>query len=249
MVSGVSLIVELFSDRTEVGKLLADRLLKMKLQNPIVLAIPRGGVPVAKEIALTLGADLDLVITRKIGHPDQPEFAIGAITQEGRLIVEQGLIKRYAISKSYLREETERQKREILDRMRKYRGDAEYPDLAGKTVIIVDDGVATGNTMLAAIESVKEKKPAAIMVAIGVAPASTIRQLSTKVDQVVCLDTPEPFYAIGEFYERFEQVEDDQVKKALAEVALHSKQQQDHGTQDASRLLKSHQSIPASGVE
>jgi len=159
------------------------------------------------------------------------------------------LIKRYAISKSYLREETERQKREILDRMRKYRGDAEYPDLAGKTVIIVDDGVATGNTMLAAIESVKEKKPAAIILAIGVAPASTFRQLSTKVDQVVCLDTPERFYAIGEFYERFEQVEDDQVKKALAEVALHSKQQQDHGTQDASRLLKLHQSIPASGVE
>ncbi len=104
--------------------------------------------------------------------------------------------------------------------MQKYRGERPYPDLTGKTVIIVDDGVATGNTMLAAIESVKRKKPAKIILALGVAPSETVGRLSSVADQVICLETPEPFYAIGEFYERFEQVEDNEVKNALKEIDL-----------------------------
>ena len=213
----------MFRDRTEVGKLLAERFLKIKLENPIVLAIPRGGVPVAKEIALALGAKLDLVITRKIGFPGQPEFAIGAVTQDGELIVDENIVKEYGINKEYLKQESVTQKKEIADRMRKYRGERPYPDLAGKTAIIVDDGIATGNTMLAAIESVRRKKPAKIIVAIGVAPAETVRRLSSVADQVVCLDTPEPFYAIGEFYEKFEQVGDEEVKNALKELDLAAK--------------------------
>jgi len=166
------------------------------------------------------------VITRKIGFPGQPEFAIGAVTQDGELIVDENTIRDYGVSKEYLKQESARQKKEIADRMQKYRGRRPYPDLTGKTVIIVDDGVATGNTMLAAIESVKRKKPAKIILAIGVAPPETVRRLSSAVDQVVCLDTPEPFYAIGEFYERFEQVEDDEVKNALKEVNLAAKMTQ-----------------------
>jgi len=215
--------ITLFRDRTEVGKLLADRIIGMKFENPIVLAIPRGGVPVAKEIALSLGAKLDLVITRKIGYPGQPEFAIGAVTQDGELILDENIVRDYGISKEYLKEESARQKKEITDRMQKYRGGRPYPDLAGKIIIIVDDGIATGNTMLAAIESVKRKKPAKIILAIGVAPPETVRRLSSVVDQVICLETPEPFYAIGEFYERFEQVEDNEVKNALVEIDLIAK--------------------------
>jgi len=225
----------LFLNRTEVGKLLADRILRMNLENPVVLAIPRGGVVVAREIALAIGAKLDLVITRKIGFPGQPEFAIGAVTQDGEMIVDENIIKGYGISRDYLKQESARQKNEILERMRKYRGESPYPDLAGKTVIIVDDGIATGNTMLAAIESIRRKKPGKIILAIGVAPPETVNRLSKAVDQVVCLDTPEPFYAIGEFYEQFEQVEDDEVKEALKEVDSSLKKARSSGPRNASR--------------
>jgi putative phosphoribosyl transferase len=211
-------ISEMFKDRTEVGKSLAEKIRGMNLKKPIVLAIPRGGVPVAKEIALAIRAPLDLVITRKIGYPGQPEFAIGAVTQEGELILDQQTIRSLAVPKEYLKQEAEAQTREIRSRLERYRGKRSFPDFNGKDVIIVDDGIATGNTVLAAIDSVKRKKPASITLAIGVAPRESIHKLSDKVDSIVCLDMPEPFYAIGEFYESFEQVEDDEVKQIISEV-------------------------------
>jgi putative phosphoribosyl transferase len=218
----ISVILEMFKDRTEVGKLLAERISRMNLKKPIVLAIPRGGVPVAKEIALAIRAPLDLVITRKIGYPGQPEFAIGAVTQEGELILDQQTIKSMAVREEYLKQEAEAQTREIRSRLERYRGKRPYPDLGGRDVIIVDDGIATGNTVLAAIDSVKRKKPQSITLAVGVAPRESIHKLSTKVDSIVCLDTPEPFYAIGEFYESFEQVEDDEVKQIMSELGTSS---------------------------
>ena len=208
----------LFRDRTQVGKLLAERVLKAKISNPIVLAIPRGGVPVAKEIALALRSKLDLVITRKIGFPGQPEFAIGAVAQDGELIVDEEVIRSYGISKEYLKEESARQRKEIEERMKKYRGNATLPDLKGQTVIIVDDGIATGNTVLAAVKSVRKQNPAGIILAVGVAPKETIARLSSSVNKIICLESPEPFYAIGQFYEEFNQVQDDEVKSILAEV-------------------------------
>jgi putative phosphoribosyl transferase len=211
-------VIRMFHDRTQVGKLLAEEIRKLKIVSPIVLAIPRGGLPVAREIALALKAPLDLVITRKIGAPGEPEFAIGAVTQDGEVIVDREVVKSLGISEAYLKQESARKVHEIKERMQKYRGERPYPNLAGKTVIIVDDGVATGNTVLAAIESVKKKKPAGIILAIGVAPPETATKLSKVVDRVICLDTPEPFYAIGEFYENFEQVEDEEAKKILSEV-------------------------------
>jgi putative phosphoribosyl transferase len=215
----------MFHDRTEVGKLLAAKIRKLDMISPTVLAIPRGGLPVAKEIALALKAPLDLVITRKIGAPGEPEFAIGAVTQEGEVIVDKDVLRSLGISDAYVKDESVRQVKEIKERMRKYRGDRPYPSLAGKTAIIVDDGVATGNTVLAAIESVKRKKPAGIILAIGVAPPETVSKLSKVVDKVVCLDTPEPFYAIGEFYEHFEQVEDEEAKRILSEVNRENRSQ------------------------
>ena len=208
----------MFHDRTQVGKLLGARLLKMKIKNPVVLAIPRGGVPVAREVALALDAPLDLVITRKIGAPGNPEFAIGAVNQEGEMIVDEATVQGYGISAKYLKEESARQAHEIKERMRKYRGERTYPDLAGKSVIIVDDGIATGNTCLAAIQSVRKKNPLEVIVASGVAPPDTVERLSRFADRVVCLDTPEPFYAIGEFFEHFEQVEDEEVRSMLSMV-------------------------------
>jgi putative phosphoribosyl transferase len=208
----------MFRDRIQVGKLLAERIIELKVSKPLVLAIPRGGVPVAKEIALALRAPLDLVITRKIGAPGEPEFAIGAVTQDGDMIVDEETVRMFGITERYLQEEKARQTHEIRERLRKYRGNRPYPELAGKTVIIVDDGIATGNTMIAAIESLRRKNPSCIILAIGVAPRETVVKLSKVADQVVCLDTPEPFYAIGQFYENFEQVEDKEVTQMLAEV-------------------------------
>lgn len=209
----------MFKDRTEVGKLLAEKIHKMGFERPMLLAIPRGGVPVAKEIAVEIHAPLDLVITRKIGFPGQPEFAIGAVSQEGEILVDEQTVRSMAVSEEYLKKEAAVQTREIRRRLERYRGKRPYPDLAGKDVIIVDDGIATGNTVLAAIESVRLKKPRSITLAIGVAPPDTLRKLSSKADSIVCLDSPEPFYSIGEFYASFEQVEDDEIRKALREAS------------------------------
>jgi predicted phosphoribosyltransferase len=207
----------MFSDRKEAGRLLAEALsfLKAKSEDVIVLAIPRGGVLVAKEVADAIGAPLDLVITRKIGAPGIPELAIGAVTQDGEVITDPGLAGALRVSDDYLNEESARQVDEIERRMKEYRGDRPYPSLAGKTVVVVDDGIATGSTIRAAIQSVKRRKAATVILAVPVGPPDTVSELSKIADRVICLSTPEPFYAIGGFYKEFEQVEDDTVREIL----------------------------------
>lgn len=206
----------MFRDRKEAGKLLADALSFLKgRKDVIVLAIPRGGVPVAKEVSESIGAPLDLVITRKIGAPGNPELAIGAVTQEGESIIDPELVSTLLVSRDYLKEEARRQSDEIRRRLKRYRGDREYPKLEGKTVVIVDDGIATGSTVRAAIQSVRSRRAATIILAVPVGPPDTITELSKIADRIVCLSTPEPFYAIGEFYNEFEQVEDDEVRELL----------------------------------
>ncbi len=190
-------------------------------KNVIVLAIPRGGVPVAKEVADRIGAPLDLVITRKIGAPGQPELAVGAVSQEGEIITDPELTAMLNIGQDYLREQAERQVEEIRSRMVKYRGDRPYPELAGKTVVIVDDGIATGSTIRAAVKSVKRRNAAEVILAAPVGPPETVRELSKVVDRVVCLSTPEDFYAIGQFYIEFEQVEDETVKEIMGLTSTH----------------------------
>jgi putative phosphoribosyl transferase len=211
----------IFKDGAEAGKMLASALTFLKgAEDLIVLAIPRGGVPVAKKVAAALGAPLDLIVTRKIGAPSQPELAVGAVTQDGEMIVDGELIAALGVSTDYLKRESARQVKEIASRMKKYRGDRPYPSLDGKTVVIVDDGIATGSTIRAAIQSVKGRNAAKIIVAAPVGPPDRVAELRKIVDRVVCLSTPDYFEAIGEFYDEFEQVDDDTVRRILGEPSV-----------------------------
>lgn len=205
----------LFKDRIQAGQELAKKLLKYKDKDVIILAIPRGGVVVAYEIAKALNSPLDLIIPRKIGAPYQPELAIGAVTQDGTIILNEDIVSYLPIPNGYIEAEAEKQKMEIERRLMKYRGSVIEPNISNKIVIIVDDGIATGATMLAAIASIRKKKPLEIVVAIPVAPIETLKKIKEHADEIVCLYTPEPFFAIGQFYERFEQLEDEEVINLL----------------------------------
>ena len=206
-----------FTDRVDAGKRLASALKNFSGKKGIVLAIPRGGVVVGYMISKTLNLPLDMIIPRKIGAPDNPELAIGAVAEDGTAILDQNLIKYLGVSQEYVKEETERQKQEIKRRLKLYRQDTSYPDLKGLDVIVVDDGIATGSTMKAALTSVKNRGAASITVAVPVGPPSTIDELEKMADRVVCLYTPEFFQAIGEFYKDFSQTSDEEVIRLLQE--------------------------------
>ena len=204
-----------FKDREEAGKELARALVEFKGGNVVVLGMPRGGVVAAREVAEALGAPLDIVVTRKIGAPGEPEFALGAVTQEGDVIVDSRAAKSVGATAEYLQEEARRKKSEVKERMRSLRGDMPYPSLEGKTAIIVDDGMATGNSMKAAVQSVRKRGPKEVVVAVPVAPQEAVADLSTEGTRVVCLEKPLFFFAIGEFYKDFEQVDDSEVRELL----------------------------------
>ena len=217
-------MVLLFHDRKDAGKQLGKALSFLKgKEGVVVLAIPRGGLPVAREVAAAIGAPLDIVVTRKIGAPGNPELAIGAVTEEGETIRDEGLIQMLGVSDEYLTWEAARQVDEIKERERKYRGARAKPDLKGKTVVIVDDGIATGSTIRAAVASVRKREASTVVVATPVGPPDAVSQLEKSVDRVVCLSTPEYLEAIGEFYEEFEQVDDDTVRKILGRKGVKTK--------------------------
>ena len=207
--------MNLFRDRVEAGKRLASALIDFAGKDAIVLAIPRGGVVVGFEVARVLDVPLDVIIPRKIGAPDNPELAIGAMTEDGTIILDESLVKYLRVPGDYIKEESERQKLEIERRLKLYRGDVAYPSLKNRDVIIVDDGIATGSTMKAALASIRKRGAKRIAVAIPVGPPSTIRELEEDADRVVCLYTPEAFYAIGQFYEDFAQTTDEEVIELL----------------------------------
>jgi predicted phosphoribosyltransferase len=208
----------IFKNRKEAGRLLAAHLEEFRGKALIILAIPRGGIVIGREVAMALGAPLDIVVTRKIGAPSQPEFAIGAITQDGNLILDEESSRMVGASAAYLRSESQRQFKEVKARLKRYREGRPYPPLKGKLVVIVDDGIATGHTVKAAIMSVRRHEPLSVVVAVPVAPGESIAQISRDADKVICLQTPEPFFAIGEFYEDFEQVTDDEVRDTLRDL-------------------------------
>lgn len=205
----------MFNDRVEAGRQLATKLLEYVGKDVLVLAIPRGGVVVGYEVAHRLKAPLDVIAPRKIGAPGNLELAIGALTEDGTLILDQRLVKYYGISENYIKEEVERQLHEIKRRLHMYGGDRPYPNLKGKTVILVDDGIATGATMMAAIASIRKKGAEKIIVAVPVAPSSTLSKLRRNVDKLICLHTPEPFFAVGQFYRIFDQTSDEEVISLL----------------------------------
>jgi putative phosphoribosyl transferase len=205
-----------FRDRGEAGQLLAEELdfLKDK-EDVVVLGIPRGGVVVAYEVAQAIGAPLDVYITRKIGAPYNPELAIGAVASDGRTVLDHDLVRQLGVPKDYVEEETERQRREIERRAREYRGDRPPLDLAGKTVVVVDDGVATGATTMATLRALQKQEPKELILAIPVGPPDTVKQLGEEADRVICLSTPRLFWAVGAFYAVFDQTQDEEVKRLL----------------------------------
>jgi len=205
----------LFRDRVEAGKKLAAALTEFKGRDLVVLAIPRGGVVVAAEVAKALGAPLDIVVTRKIEAPGEPEYALGAVTQEGDVIMDRQAAESLGASKEYLDSQVKKKREEVIERMRKFRGDVPYPDLKGKVVVIIDDGIATGSSVEAAVMSVKKREPKEVMVAVPVAPKDAVETLTGDGYRVVCLETPAPFLAIGEFYGVFDQIDDEEVKLIL----------------------------------
>jgi putative phosphoribosyl transferase len=211
-----------FRDRTEAGRLLAEKLEGYSSRSDvIVLALPRGGVPVGFEIAKALNAPLDVLIVRKLGMPDQPELAMGAIASEGIRVLNEELLKYYPIPGDVIEKVTEREREELRRRERAYRGDRPVCDVQGGTVILVDDGIATGTTMHSAIESLKRRQAAQIVIAVPVAAASICEELRRIKNHVVvtCLTTPEPFIAVGLWYDWFPQLADEDVRDLLDRAA------------------------------
>ena len=202
----------IFKDRQEAGRKLISKLQQYKDRaDVIVLGLPRGGIVTAFEIAQGLNLPLDLIVTRKIGAPDNPEFAIGAITEDGEGIFDAVTISTYRISRQYIDEEIKKEKKEAERRLKVYRENRPPLNLQDKTVILVDDGVATGATLRAAIRSAKIKNAKKIVVAVPVIARDILEKIKTEVDEMVYLDTPLFFSAIGSFYEVFAQTEDEEV--------------------------------------
>jgi putative phosphoribosyl transferase len=206
-----------YRDRREAGKLLAELLGEYAGRDDVVvLALPRGGVPVAYEVAKAFGAPLDVFTVRKLGVPGNPEMAIGAIATGGVAVLDQRLIQLLGIDRSQLERAATAELRELKRREAAYRGNRDLPDLTGKTVILVDDGLATGSTMRAAALAVRELNPARIVVAVPVAAEETCDAFRDVVDEIVCGVTPRPFHAVGLWYDDFAQTSDQEVRELLA---------------------------------
>lgn len=209
-----------FANRAEAGRALAEALKKKALPDPVVLALPRGGVPVAAEIARALNAPLDLVLVRKIGVPYQPELAAGAVVDgaEPEVVLNDDVCAMAGLSREDIDAQAEVELKEIARRAKLYLGDRPRAPIKGRTAIIVDDGIATGASMRAVIHAVRRREPKALILAVPVAPPETLESLQADADEVVCLEAPYPFYAIGLYYRDFHQVPDDEVVRILAEL-------------------------------
>jgi predicted phosphoribosyltransferase len=203
----------LFQDRDDAGRQLARALVKYKSRHPVILALPRGGVPVAAEVAERLEAPLDLVLVRKIGAPMQPELAMGAVVDGDQPLVvrNQDVIELTGVSEDTFDAVCKEELAEIERRRERYLGDRARSDVKGQIVIIVDDGIATGATTLAAIRALRKREPQELVLAVPVAPLETLQRLHSEVDAIVCLDTPSDFGAIAYYYRDFRQVSDDEV--------------------------------------
>ena len=207
-----------FVDRADAGRRLATALAHLKPARPLVLALPRGGVPVAYEVAQALGAELDVLLVRKIGAPGQPELGLGAVVDgsDPQVVWNEDAIRLIRPSHQYLAAETRRELAEIERRRRIYFGDESAHATNGRVVIIVDDGIATGGTIRSALRAVRRTDPAGLVLAVPVAPRDAVASLAREADEIVCLATPEPFYAVGLHYADFSQTTDDEVKALLA---------------------------------
>lgn len=201
-----------FTNRTEAGRLLATRLKQYRGCDGIVLAIPRGGVPVAFEVARELDLPLDIVLTRKIGHPFNKEYAIGAAS-----LTDHFVIPHEGVSEEYIRQELAEVRQRLQHMQARFRGQRPAARLEGKTLIVVDDGIATGNTLLATVQLLRRSSPAAIVIAVPVSSHHAVELLGREADELIALLTPDEFFGVGAFYEDFSQVSDEEVMKMLVE--------------------------------
>ena len=208
----------LFRDRRDAGRRLAEQLRRYKSDDVIVIGLPRGGVEVAFEIAIELDAPLDVVVSRKLGAPSQPELGIGAVAQNGIMLLDEPLVRSLGISEKEIHEIAERERLEMQRRLREYRGRDELPQMRGKTVIMVDDGLATGVTSRAAVLAARKENPKRIVLAVPVCADETAAAFADDVEELVCLHTPERFVAVGFWYQNFSQTTDAQVIELLEEA-------------------------------
>jgi len=205
-----------FHDRSEAGRFLADKLgAYANRPDVLVLALPRGGVPVGYEVARALNAPLDVFLVRKLGVPGQEEFAMGAIATGGVRVLNESAVRSLRIPDEVLDEVTAQELRELARRERLYRGNQPPPGVRGRTVILVDDGLATGTSMQAAVEALRQQQAGFIVVAVPVAAPETCEFLKEQVDDIICAVTPEPFYAVGLWYQDFSQTTDEEVRDLL----------------------------------
>jgi putative phosphoribosyl transferase len=210
-----------FQDRHDAGRQLAQKLMAYADEpDVIVLALPRGGVPVAYDVALALHAPLDVFLVRKLGVPGQAELAMGAIATGGVRVLNDDVVQTLGIPQEVIDAVTAEELQELARRERLYRGDTHAPDLRNRTVILIDDGLATGSTMRAAMAAVRRQHPARVVVAVPVAARSTYEEFRSEADEVICVSTPEPFYAVGLWYESFSQTTDAEIQELLSRAAL-----------------------------
>lgn len=201
-----------FRDRKHAGWLLAEEFLDLRdREDVIVLGLPRGGVPVAARVAEELNAPLDVLVVRKLGTPHQQELAMGAIASGNEIVLDRGIIDHLGIPENAIQEVIERESQELRARELRYRGDRPFPDLGNATVLLIDDGLATGSTMRVAIKAVKQMKPAMIAVGVPVGAAETVADIARDVDRIECVESPGDFMAVGRWYVNFQPVEDDEV--------------------------------------
>jgi putative phosphoribosyl transferase len=213
----------LFEDRAEAGRRLARALSAYAGRADVtILALPRGGVPVAFEVARTLDVPLDVFVVRKLGVPGHEELAMGAIATGGTLVLNEGVVRDLGVPSAKIDEVATREGNELERRERAYRGDAPAVDVSGRTVILIDDGLATGATMRAAITALRLQGPARIVVAVPVASPDTCEEIGLMADEIVCAETPTPFLGVGMWYVHFAQTSDEEVKRLLAESASHA---------------------------
>jgi predicted phosphoribosyltransferase len=230
----------MFRNREDAACQLAERLKGRKLHDPLILAIPRGGVVTGAVLARDLGVELDVVLSRKLRAPGQPELAIGAISEDGRVYLNHHAQDVLDLTEEYLAEERRHQLGEVARRKKLFRGVRPAAPIAGRSVIVTDDGIATGSTMIAALQAVRTQKPCEVIVAVPVASPDRLKEVRRWCDDVVCLLHPEAFWAIGQFYEDFSQVEDEEVVRLLREFAPAARRRQ-----QAERLVE----VPAGVAE
>jgi len=208
-----------FQNRVQAGKLLSEKLKHLKGEDVVVLAIPRGGVVVGAEIAKSLSCPLDIIVTKKIGAPGNPELAIGAVGRGGVRVIDWGLARRTGADEEYVNQKTKQLNNEITMKEKRLRDERKPLEIEGKIVILTDDGIATGATAEAAIKVIQSQTPKKLIVAMPVAPPESVKKLKSLVDEVICLSTPALFWAVGQFYQGFEQVGDEEVIRILNSIS------------------------------